>query len=209
MAGCGRCRSRDERPTPRQSGEWGVSSVDLIVALGVVAIVAGLVVPGTAEVIDASRARHAAGFMATRFRQARLQAIAETRSVGLVFDLVSGRWTFQLCTDGNGNGVRRADLSAGDDRCTGDVYDVTHLFPGMAIGVDPQLPGPAGEPGSGDPVRFGQSDILSFSANGTCTAGTLFLQSDQGTQYAVRISNVTTRTRVLRYERGTRQWVPA
>ena len=51
------------------------------------------------------------------------------------------------------------------------------------------------------------SDILSFSTAGTCTAGTLFLRSSQGTQYAVRISNVTTRTRLLRYEAG--RWVPA
>ena len=36
----------------------------------------------------------------------------------------------------------------------------------------------------------------------------LFLRSASGTQYAVRISNVTTRTRVLRYEAGLRTWVP-
>jgi hypothetical protein len=72
---------------------------------------------------------------------------------------------------------------------------------------DLQLAGPAGEPGSGDPVRVGVSDILSFSTSGTCTAGTLFLRSSQATQYAVHTSNVTTRTRLLRYEAG--RWVPA
>jgi type II secretory pathway pseudopilin PulG len=207
MRNCGRRRRPAARLAPNPPGERGFSAVDLVVALAIVVLLAGLVMPATAEVIDASRARHAAGYMATRFRAARLQAVASTRSVGLVFDLVNGRWTFRLCTDGNGNGLRRADLGTGDDRCAPEVHDLSRTFPGMAVGVDPQLVGPAGEPGSGDPVRFGQSDILSFSAGGTCTAGTLFLRSARGTQYAVRISNVTTRTRLLRYEPGLGQWV--
>ncbi len=196
------------RHTLLASGDAGMAYVDLVLALGILAMLAGLVMPATAEVVDASRARQAAGFMASQFRLARLRAVASTRSVGLVFDQIGARWMFRICTDGNGNGLRRSDLTSGHDTCAGDPYDLTDLFPGMAIGVDPRLPGPVGEPGSGDPVRFGTSDILSFSAGGTCTAGTLFLRSAGGTQYAVRISNVTTRTRVMRYEAGRRMWVP-
>ena len=208
MRHCGRSRGAAGRLAPLAPGERGLTTVDLVDrpcddrAGGWAGVM-----PATASVIDASRARHAAGFMSTHFRLARLQALARTRTVGLVFDLVNARWTFRVCSDGNGNGLRRADLAAGVDPCAPEVHDVAQLFPGMAIGVDPQLRGPAGEPGSGDPVRFGVSDILSFSTGGTCTAGTLFLRSSQGTQYAVRISNVTTRTRLLRYEAG--QWVPA
>jgi hypothetical protein len=207
MRNCGRSRGATGRLAPVAPGERGLTTVDLVIALAVIVLLGGLVMPATASVIDASRARHAAGFMSTHFRLARLQALARTRTVGLVFDLVNGRWTFRVCSDGNGNGLGRADLAVGADPCAPEVHDVAQLFPGIAIGVDPQLPGPAGEPGSGDPVRFGVSDILSFSTAGTCTAGTLFLRSSQGTQYAVRISNVTTRTRLLRYEAG--RWVPA
>jgi hypothetical protein len=207
MRHCGRSRGAAGRLAPLAPGERGLTTVDLVMALAVIVLLGGLVMPATATVIDASRARHAAGFMATHFRLARLQALARTRTVGLVFDLVNGQWTFRVCSDGNGNGLRRADLAAGVDPCAPEVHDVAQLFPSVAIGVDPQLRGPAGEPGSGDPVRFGVSDILSFSTAGTCTAGTLFLRTSQGTQYAVRISNVTTRTRLLRYEAG--RWVPA
>ena len=178
-------------------------------ALVMVLMLASLIVPATAEVIDAGRARHAAGLFASRFRLARLQAASGTRSVALVFDQAGGRWSFRVCVDGNGNGVRRADVAAGDDPCREGPHDVAHLVPGVSIGVDPRLTGPDGEPGSGDPVRFGTSDMLSFSPAGTCTAGTLFLRTTSGTQYAIRISNVTTRTRMLRYEPGTRRWVPA
>jgi len=203
---CGRCRPRG-RQTPFGAGEAGGTLVEVVIALTIVVLLASLVVPATAEVIDASRARQAAGLMASRFRLARLQAVASTRAVALVFDQTGGRWTFRLCADGNANGVRRTDLTAGTDRCTEGPSDVAHLVRGMTIGVDPRLPGPDGEPGSGDPVRFGASDILSFSPAGTCTAGTLFLQSNTGRQYAVRISNVTARTRMLRWEAGLRRWV--
>ena len=206
---CGRGRPCDGRQTSFVSGEAGVTFVEVVMVLAILVMVASLVVPATAEVIDASRARQAAGLLASRFRLARLQAAATTRSVALVFDQTGANWTFRVCADGNGNGVRRADLTAGTDPCTEGPYDVAQMVPGMTIGVDPRLPGPAGEPGSGDPVRFGTSDILSFSSAGTCTAGTLFLQSTNGTQYAVRISNVTARTRILRYEAGLRQWVQA
>lgn len=205
----GRTPARQRRRARLGPGDVGFTCVELVLVLGIIVMLASLVVPATAQVMDASRARQAAGFMASRFRLARLQAVSSTRSVGLVFDLVGGRWTFRLCTDGNGNGLRRAELMTRQDGCTEGPYDLSAMFPGMAIDVDPRLPGPEGDPSTGDPVRFGSSDILSFSAAGTCTAGTLFLRSENGTQYGIRISNLTARTRILRYEAGLRQWVPA
>ncbi len=203
----GRGRPHDGRHTPLAPGDAGLTLVEVVIAMAVIVMAAAMAVPATAEVIDANRARHAASVMAAKFRLARLQAASATRSVALVFDPNGTGWDIRLCADGNGNGVRRADLTAGVDSCVEGPYDVSHLVPGMTIGVDPRLPGPDGEPGSGDPVRFGVSDLLSFSPAGTCTAGTLFLRSPNGTQYAVRISNVTARTRVLRWEPGPGRWV--
>jgi hypothetical protein len=125
--------------------------------------------------------------------------------VGLVFDQLAGRWAFRVCSDGNGDGVRRADLAAGRDRCAEGPYDLSQLFPGVGVSVDPELPGPDGDAGTSDPVRFGQSNIASFSASGTCTAGTLYMRSADGRQYAVRISS-TGRTRTLRYDAQRRKW---
>ena len=58
-------------------------------------------------------------------------------------------------------------------------------------------------------VRFGASQIASFSPEGSCTAGTLYLRSLRGLQYAVRLGNVTGRTRILRYDAAARRWVDA
>jgi hypothetical protein len=50
--------------------------------------------------------------------------------------------------------------------------------------------------------------MASFSPAGGATPGTLFLRSAAGAQYAVRVGNMTGRTRVLRFDVGTGQWQP-
>ena len=166
----------------------------------VVATLGAIAVPRAAGVVDAGRARQAAVFLGTRFRLARQQAVTFGANVGVVFDFAGGRWVVRVCRDGTRNGLRRADIVSGSDPCPDGPYSLSDLFPGVDIAVDPQLRGPAGEPGSADPVRFGSSDIASFSPVGTSTAGSIFLRSRGGLQYAVRISGVTGRLRVLWHE---------
>ncbi len=183
----------------------GSSFVELLVGLAVIAILMSMAVPATAYSIDSSRARDAAGFVAARLRLARQHAVFRTTSAGLVFDFVNGRWQLRACQDGNGNGLRRAEIAAGVDRCPDGPYDVGELFHGVTIAIDPGLRGPEGEPGSSDPVRFGASDIASFSPEGSGTAGSVYLRSARGQQYAVRVGNVTGRTRVLALRPGDAQ----
>jgi type II secretory pathway pseudopilin PulG len=180
--------------------------IEIVVVTALIGVFFALAVPVTTHAVDASRGRAASGFVAARLRLARQQAVFRTASVGLVFDQIGGRWLVRVCVDGNGNGLRRAEIADGTDRCPDGPHDIAHLFPGVDIAVDPGLRGPEGEPGSSDPIRFGSSNIASFSPEGTCTAGTLFLRSAGGRQYAVRVGNITGRTRVLLYDPGSRNW---
>jgi len=176
--------------------------------LTIAALLAGMAVPVTASAIDSSRARHAAGFVASRLRLARQQAVYKTRFVGVVFQQTAiGRWRFTICVDGNGNGIRRAETASGKDPCSEGPYDLADMFADIAIAVDPTLGGPEGSAASPNPVRFGSSQIASFSPAGSCTAGTVYLRSRKGVQYAIRVGNVTGRTRILRYEPGSRRWI--
>lgn len=189
----------------RWSDVTGSSYVELVIVIAIVATMTTSVVPVTGKAIDAGRARNAAGFLAARMRLARQHAASRTASTGVVFDLTASGWTIRVCTDGNGNGIQRADIATGIDTCPDGPFFLAQQFPDVEVGVDARLPGPEGEPGSADPVRFGRSDIASFSPEGTGTAGTVFLRT-KGSQYAVRVNNVTGRTRVLRYNPGTRTW---
>ena len=184
------------------SSAIGVALLDVLVTLAIVSVLLGLSVPATAAVTDASRARHAAGFLSSRFRLARQEAVARGVNVGVVFDLVGGTWSLRVCRDGTGNGLRRADIQSGADPCVEGPHNLGVLFAGLDIAVDASLRGPAGEPPSSDPVRFGSANLVSFSPLGSCTSGSLYLRSRMGDQYAVRVTGVTGRIRVLRYERG-------
>jgi hypothetical protein len=180
--------------------------VDLLLAMAIASVLGGLSVPVVSRAVEAGRVRHAAGLVATRFRLARARAAAATAIVSVVFDQADERWMFRICEDGNGNGVRRAEIAAGTDPCPDGPHDLSALFPGVRVAADPALRGPDGEAGSADPVRFGASSIASFSPAGTCSAGSLWLQSSGGLHYLVRVAGVTGRVRILRYDRAARQW---
>jgi type II secretory pathway pseudopilin PulG len=180
----------------------GATVIDLLIVLVIIAMVSALSAPAAASAIDATRARHAAGFLASRFRLARQEAVARGVHVGVVFDLNGARWSLRVCRDGSRNGLRRVDIQSGADPCFDGPHELGHLFPSVDIAVDATLRGPAGEPGSPDPVRFGTANLVSFSPLGSCTAGSLFFRSGLGAQYVVRVAGVTGRVRILRYETG-------
>jgi hypothetical protein len=184
----------------------GASLPEVLIVLVLAGVCSAVAMPLTAASIDAGRAWDSASFVSSKLRLARHQAILKTASVGLVFDDVAGRWAMRVCVDGNRNGLRRADIADGTDRCPEGPFELETLFPGVHIAVDSTLRGPDGEPGSSDAIRFGPSDIASFSPGGTCTAGTLFVRSARGVQFAVRVAGVTGRTRILRYDPGADVW---
>jgi hypothetical protein len=149
--------------------------------------------------------------MASRFRAARQHAAVASASTAIVFSQRDGDgpWLFDVCVDDNGNGVRRTEIADGTDECPEQALDLARMFRGVRVAVDPALPGPDGDAGTADPVRFGSSDMASFSPSGSGTGGTVFLRSSTGLQYAVRVGNMTGRTRVLRFDPGRRVWGPA
>jgi type II secretory pathway pseudopilin PulG len=184
----------------------GATFVDLVLALAIASVLSGLSMPLLGRAIDAARVRQAAGLVATRFRLARAQAASTTATVSVVFDQADGRWVFRVCEDRNANGLRRAEIDAGTDACVDGPHDLSSLFPGVQVAADPGIRDADGGPGSADPVRFGSSDMASFSPAGTCSAGSLWLRSAGGTQLMVRVAGVTGRVRILRYDRVTGQW---
>jgi Tfp pilus assembly protein FimT len=179
--------------------------VELTLALGIACMSAAMSAPALAGAADAGRAREAAQFLAAQCRSARMEAVARNTTSSLVFDLVSSRWRFRRCIDGNGNGMRRAEITTGRDICLTST-EVGELYSGVRVDVTTGLPDPAGGTSTSGAVRFGSSDIASFSPVGTATAGTVYVRSDRGAQYAIRVAGTTGRVRVLRYDAVSRTW---
>jgi len=63
------------------------------------------------------------------------------------------------------------------------------------------------EPGD-DPLRIGNTSLLTFSPVGSATSGTLYVAAHRGPQMAIRVFGATGRVRVLMFDARTRQWHP-
>jgi len=188
------------------SNDRGASLVELLAVLALAGVLAGLSAPLSANTLDTGRIRAASAFLSSRFRLARIEAVNRSANVGVVFDQVSGQWEIRACRDANGNGLRRADIASGADPCFDGPHRFASMFAGVDIAVDPLLTGPVGEPGNPDPVRLGTPDIASFSPTGSCTAGSVFLRSSKGQQFAIRIAGANGRLRTFRYDKTPHAW---
>jgi hypothetical protein len=157
-----------------------------------------------------ARAVGAARHLAATVQRARLEAVRAGCVSGLRFrDDGRGEIVFEPVADGNGNGLRVADLDAGIDRVRGAAVRVIDAFAGVRFAVVDATPGIDGGPAllaGSDPIRLGGA-LLACSPTGGCTSGTLYLASADRRQFAVRILGATGRVRVYEFERATGRWV--
>lgn len=170
----------------------------MLTAIGILCAIA---VPQTAAGLDRSRASVAARYLSAQMALARSEAVKRSASVAIRFGDVESGFEMSMFVDGNGNGVRTKDIGAGIDRRIGAAERLGERFPGVAIGLSEKT-------GLGnDPVRFGESSLLTFTSISTATAGSVYVLGRDGSQYAVRVLGATARTRVLRYVSAKRAWM--
>jgi Type II transport protein GspH len=156
----------------------------------------------------AAAARELAGEMA----RLRSEAIASGHSVGMRLIWSSGRYRYAFYADADADGVRSEDIAVGRDPRIGTERDLPSRYEGIDFGLldssIPEVP-----PGSGalspwaDPVRFGSSDIISFSPRGTSSSGTLYVSDGHSTVAAVVLYGGTGRIRTWRFDRALGRWV--
>ena len=171
-------------------------------AAALVMLACAIVVPELLGSVSRARGLAAARFLAIKAAQARTHAVARSTTVALVFVDEPTGISFRTYEDGNRNGVRAADISTQIDRPIDDRVRLFEQFPGVVIGVSARTP-------FDDPLMLGPSNMLSFSAAGTSSSGSVLVSSQDGTQWAVRVLGATGRTRVLRYDANMDDWVEA
>lgn len=203
------------RDCRRSRGRGGFTLLELLVATAILALLATLTVPPLRQQIAQHRVRLAAAEVASTLWTARSGAVRYGVAVAVRFEAgESGAGSvataFSLYADGDGDGVRTADVATGTDPRIGRPARLLHVGSGVRFGIPEDLE-PREFTGSGrldrldDPLRFGRSDIVSFSPAGTASPGTAFV-TDGYHLFAVRVYNRTGKIQILRYLRDREQW---
>jgi type II secretory pathway pseudopilin PulG len=198
-----------ERTVQRRDSERGASLVEMVLVLGLVAMAAAVGSTRLIEATDRLAGDVAARGVAARLRQARVLALRRGAAVGVRFVSTSRGYAWQLVADGNGNGVRTADIGTGADPVLEPLRWVADDHPGVAFAIPRTLPAIDGVGtilAGADPIAMGASDLVVFSPLGTATSGTLYFHTAGGTPYAARVLGTTGRVRTLRFDAAT-GWV--
>ncbi|HEU4403019.1 MAG TPA: GspH/FimT family pseudopilin [Candidatus Polarisedimenticolia bacterium] len=167
--------------------------------------------PALLAALSRARVATAGREMAGEMARLRAEAISGRRDVGLRLTWSSGRYEYAFYADGDGDGVRRDDIASGLDPLLAGPRDLPSRYEGIDFGLldaaIPELPPGKGVlPPGGDPVRFGRSDIITFTPRGTSSSGTLYISDGTSTVVAVVLYGGTGRIRTWRFDRDRGRW---
>ena len=118
----------------------GYTLIELLFVVSIIATLAGFVVPMASRTVDDLRASGAARHLAARIAAIRLDAVRRASTVALRFERDGSDYAFTTVLDGNGNGVRTADITAGVDTPLTAADRLRHHFPGVTFGLLPGCP---------------------------------------------------------------------
>ena len=169
------------------------------------------ILPAAEQVLSGGRMAAAARDLATTFHGLRWKSVARNRSHGLLFERDSRGWYWYEVEDGNGNGLRTAEVGSGTDptlsgphRMEERVHRVTPGFP--SSGPFPRISGSGAIGGLNDPIKFGPSNLISFSPLGTSSSGTVYLTDGKRELFGVVLFGPTGRVRVWRFQSDRGRW---
>jgi hypothetical protein len=182
----------------------GFSLVEATLAIGVILVMAAVAMPAFRAHFADAHILGAGRQFKSHFRLAWSTAVRTGVYTAIRFEREDdGRVFYSVYCDGNRNGVRSADIATREDRRIAGPHPLSGGAPGVHVGINPGVPSPPPESGllSGDPIRFGKSDMLSFSPLGTATPGTFYLAGDSA-QAAVRVTGGSARVRLMLWRGG-------
>jgi Tfp pilus assembly protein FimT len=192
-------------------GEGGFSLLEAALALLILGLLLAASGPALFAALSRGRVSAAARELGQEMARLRSEAIASRRKVAMRLTWSAGHYAYAFYADGDGDGVRADDIAAGRDPSIGVVRDLVSRYDGVDFGLldvaIPEVPPDTGVlPPGADPVRFGRSDIITFTPYGTSSSGTLYVSDGTSAVAAVVLFGGTGRIRTLRFDREVWAW---
>src|SRR5215213_8749576 len=189
----------------------GAALIDIVIATSLCVVMMAIAVPVIGGTLERERTIVGAQYLAGQLLRARLDSLKRARSVAVRLEVIGDRTQLQLFADGNGNGVLQRDIDRGIDPPLSPLEWLDHQARDISLRVNQTIKDVAGTatiaPGD-DPLRIGNTALLTFSPLGSATNGTLYVAAHRGPQMAIRVFGATGRVRVLMFDTQTRSWHP-
>jgi type II secretory pathway pseudopilin PulG len=184
--------------------------IELLLCLGLVVVLGAVTTPGLVAARDTVRADGAADYLVALLHGARMEALKRRSYVAIRFEADGDAYEMAAYVDGNGNGVRAADITSGIDSLLRPPERLEQQFANVTFGFETGVPDLDGISTLANPVpiRVGRSFMLSFGPTGTSSTGTVYLRGRGRRQLAVRVLGGTGRIRSLWFDFGAGQWLP-
>ena len=187
--------------------ERGHTLVEMIAAAAIILIMASAAIPHLRAYAVEAHLLAAGRTFKGEFLKARSIAVRSRAQTAIRFEDGPRGPSYSVYMDGNHNGVRSTDIAVGTDRRIAGPLELNAGASDVRVGINPGVPAIPPDGGfldPADPIRFGASNMLSFSPMGTATPGTFYL-AGEGLQGAVRVTGGSARVRLM-VCRG-RRWV--
>ena len=192
--------------------ERGTSLAELTAVLAILAILSLISIPALSEILAEEALSTAAREVATILHAARARAVFQGAEVGVKWVANAGDLVLTVYQDGNGDGVTTADIKKGVDRLVEGPHWLGSRYQGVRFSFVPGMDGrdPGGAPigDLSDPIRFGKSNICSFSPLGHASPGTVYLSDHRHRQAAVRVTPQNAKIQIWTYHGRKLKWIP-
>lgn len=183
----------------------GYTLIEMVVVVAILAVVVASAAPSLKAYAAEAQPLGAGRVFKGEFRKASSMAVKLNVETAIRFEQAAdGIYYYSVYADGNRNGVLAGEIRSGKDRRLSGPFRLDAGLTGVRLGINPGVPAIPPERGTldpGDPIRFGRSNMLSFSPMGTATPGTLYLAGEWA-QVAVRVTGGSARVRLMVFRSG-------
>ena len=187
----------------RQSGR-SLLELAVVVAILMLAVSAGA--PALRAYTEEAQALGAGRLFKAEFLRARALAVGSGKNHAIRFEPAADGMYFSIYRDGGCDGILSDEIASGKDLRVAGPFQLTTGSSQVRVGINPGVPAIPPEAGPldpADPIRFGRSNMVSFSPMGTASPGTLYI-AGRWIQTAIRVNPNSSRVRLMVYQ--NRRW---